>query len=179
MARNRNRNKKSDIDRSISRGAEARGLPGVHSNGKDAVNKAKKSTKGKYHVAFSKMYESLSERDIELRFTYGKDLVSAEVGVPSDMITLDSRRKVGKQTLTSRDEIFYVKVGTYIYGKLSIRTQRTWKGNILIFVYQSKKSHTSKTKKPFSGMMGWKKQTPSQKAQSARNAYNNRKNRGK
>ncbi|AMQ66658.1 hypothetical protein BH753_gp176 [Bacillus phage Shbh1] len=163
------------VKRSMARGAEARGTSAIPDSGRDAYSQARKSLKGHYRVAFTRTYERMTEKDIELRSTYGKDLISAYVGVPTDMITLKKKRTTTDHvTLTSLDEVYYVKVGKDTYGKLSVRTQRLWKNNLLIFVYQEKKVAPKPPQKAFSRKVGFKKKTTSQKSQSSRKSYNSR-----
>jgi hypothetical protein len=171
-----NKGKPNSVRRSMARGASARGTSGINENGADAYKKSRQSNKGHYRVEFSQMYENMTERDIELRHTYGRDLVALNVGVPADMITLRKKKQGGEQTLTSRDEVFYVKVGKDNYGKLSIRTQRLWKTTALMFVFQVKKSAVKPPVKAYSRSKGFKKQTTSQRSQNNRQSY--RKRRG-
>lgn len=166
--------KQSSLSRSIARGGGARGLTGINSNGKDAYKRSKQSTKGHYKLEFIETYDKITEKDIELRKVYGIDLVSANVGVPTDMIRLKAKKKTGDQTLTSLDEVYYVKVGKDTYGKLSIRTQRLWKSNMLIFVFQKKKTAPKPPQKAFSRKVGFKKRTAGQKSQASRKSYRTR-----
>lgn len=170
-----NSKKPNSVTRSMARGAAARGTTGLNDNGRDAYKKSKQSTKGHYRVEFTKMYEDMTDKDVDLRKEYGKQLVAANVGVPADMITLKVKRNPGdQQTLTCRDEVFYVKVGTDNYGKLSIRTQRLRKSSALIFVFQVKKNAIKPPQKSYSRVRGYKKRTVSQKAQASRKSYNTR-----
>jgi hypothetical protein len=164
----------NSIKRSIARGAGVRGTTGINQNGADAYNQARKSTKGHYRIDFSKVYENMTEKDIELRRKYGKDLVAQSLGVPGDMITLKLKRQGVQQTLTSLDEVFYVKVGQDTAGKLSIRTQRLRKNNLLMFVFQVKKVALKPPQKAFSRNKGFKKKSASQKSQTSRNSYRSR-----
>lgn len=161
-----------------ARGRTSRGLTGINDNGKDAYKKSLSSTKGHYRVEFTRVFEGLSEKDVELRKVYGTDLVSQYAGIPADMLTLHLKKSTGEQTLTSKDEVYYIKVGKDIYGKLSIRTQRLLKGNMLVFVLQAKKNAVKSPQKAFSRSKGFKKKTTSQKRQTSRNSYYNRE-RGK
>lgn len=162
------------INRSIARGAAARGTKGINNNGVDAYNQARKSTRGHYRVAFMNTYENMTEKDVELRVTYGKELVAKHVGVPTDMVTLRPKKSSGSQTITSLDEVFYVKIGQDTAGKLSIRTQRLWKSVTLLFVFQEKKTALKTPQKAFSRKVGFKKKSSSQRAQTNRNSYNKR-----
>lgn len=167
-------NKPNSVRRSMARGAGARGTTGLNENGKEAYKKSKQSAKGHYRVEFTNVYEGMTEKDIELRRVYGIDLVAANVGVPADMITLKAKKSTGEQTLTARDEVFYVKVGKDNYGKLSIRTQRLWKSTILIFIFQVKKNSIKPPQKAYSRTKGFKKQTTSQQSEANRKSYRNR-----
>jgi hypothetical protein len=169
-----NMDKRNSVTRSMARGAGARGTTGLNENGQDAYKKSRQSNKGHYRIEFTEVFEKMTEKDVELRRKYGTDLVAANVGVPADMITLKAKKSSGEQTLTSRDEVFYVKVGKDNYGKLSIRTQRLWKSTTLIFVFQVKKNAIKPPQKSYSRKTGYKKRTASQKAQASRNSYNNR-----
>lgn len=167
--------KKTSVSRSVARGAGARGTTGINQNGTDAYNQARKSTKGHYRVEFSKVFENMTEKDVELRKTYGKDLVAQALGAPADMVTLKMKRQGLTQTLTSLDEVFYVKVGQDTAGKLSIRTQRVRKNNLLIFVFQVKKVALKPPQKAYTRNVGFKKKTESQKSQTKRQSYQKRK----
>ncbi|ANY29329.1 hypothetical protein [Bacillus phage PK16] len=166
----------NSVTRSVSRGANARGygLNGVHENGKDAFNRSKQSTKGSYRIAFTEVFDHVTERDIELKQTYMVDLLSSYMKVPVDMITLKPKRKTPSQTLTSLDEVFYVKVGKDVYGKCSIRVQRLWKNNVLIFIFQDKKLSLKPPAKSYSRKTGFKKKTTSQISQTKRKSYHSR-----
>lgn len=166
--------KPNSVSRSVARGAGARGTSGINNNGAEAYNQARKSTKGHYRVEFSRVFEDMTDKDVQLRLTYGKDLVAGNLGVPVDMLTL-RKRKAPTQTLTSTDEVFYVKVGADTAGKLSIRTQRLRKTTLLMFVFQVKKVALKPPQKAFSRKVGFKNKTTSQKSQTKRNSYNSRK----
>lgn len=98
------------------------------------------STSGYYHVAFVKTYAGLTERDLELKIDYGKDLVSQHLSVPCDMVNL--RRKTEKLTVTSVDTVYYVRVGREVVGKLAIRVIRGLEKNSqsrsLVFIFSTK-----------------------------------------
>lgn len=165
----------NSFNRSKSRGTEARGMTGLNGNGKDAYKKSLQSTKGHYRVAFTRSFSQVTEKDVELRKKYAIDLISEEIAVPADIITLRAKRDSGEQTITARDEVFYVKVGTTNCGKISIRTQRHWKGTILMFIFQTKGAPLREKKKGFTRNVGYKKRSKSQVQASKRKAYNNRK----
>ncbi|AHJ87177.1 hypothetical protein BCP8-2_139 [Bacillus phage BCP8-2] len=167
--------KPNAVQRSMSRGLGSRGdgTKNINDNGKDAYKRSRQSTKGIYRVGFTEMFERVTERDIELKHTYAKDLLSNYLKVPVDMIHLKVKRKP-QQTLTSVDEVFYVKVGSDIYGKVSIRVQRVLRGNILIFVFQEKAASPKPPAKSYSRKTGFKKKTSSQVSQTKRKSYHSR-----
>ncbi|ALA07712.1 hypothetical protein PBC6_120 [Bacillus phage PBC6] len=156
-------------------GSRGTGTNNINSNGADAFKKSRQSTKGHYRVAFTNIFEKMTERDISLKYTYGKDLLSSYLSVPVDMISLKPKRSAVTQTLTALDEVFYVKVGKEIYGKLSIRVQRLRKNNLLIFIFQDKKAALKPPKKSYSRSGSFKKKTTSQVSQTKRQSYNSRK----
>lgn len=158
----------------MARGASARGTSGINENGADAYNQSRKSTKGHYRVTFTKTYQDMTDKDVELRHTYGKDLVASSLGVPADMVILRAKKKIPSQTLTSMDEVFYIKVGSITAGKLSIRTQRLRKTTMLMFIFQQKHTALKPPQKAFSRKVGFKNKTSSQKSQTKRNSYNSR-----
>lgn len=165
----------NSVQRSIARGAEARGTTGINNNGAEAHKRARQSNTGHYRIEFTQVYERMTEKDLSLRKTYGIDLIASNVGVPADMITLVSKKKSGELTLTSLDEVYYVKVGKDNYGKLSIRTQRLWKSATLIFVFQVKKTVLKSPQKAFSRTVGFRARTASQKSEASRKSYRTRK----
>lgn len=168
------KDKSNSVRRSIGRGAGARGS-GINNNGKDAFKQALKNTRGVYRVEFTRIYENVTERDIDLRKAYAKDLIAQNIAVPADMINLQPKRKTAAQTLTAMDEVLYVKIGDVIYGKCSIRVQRLRKSNILIFIFQVKKHAFKPPQKAFSRNKGFKKRSASRKAQASRDSYHRRK----
>jgi len=163
------------VRRSIARGAAARGIGNKISDvGADAHKIAKKSNKGHYYIRFTKNYQGVSEKDVELRVKYAKDLLSAELAVPVEAITFKQKSKP-KQTLTSLDCVYYVKVGSITTGKMSIRVQRLWKSINLLFIYQEKKSALKPVKKGVGTLQPFKKKTKSQMADEANKADRKRK----
>lgn len=100
------------------------------------ISKRKKTHLGYYRLGFVEPYVKMTERDIEIRQEYAKDLVSRYVGAPKDMIQF--RKKSSTQTSLSLDEVFYVKIGKETIGKISIRVQRMFTSSNLTFIYQEK-----------------------------------------
>lgn len=167
--------KHNSVRRSAARGAGARGTSGLNSNGTEAYKQSLKSNKGHYRLSFTKAYENMTDKDVDLRKKYLLDLVSADIGVPVDMINLRAKKSTGEQTLTCLDEVFYVKVGNVTYGKAAIRTQRLRKNSLLMFVFQAKKNAVKPPQKAYSRNKGFKKRTTGQKQQASRKSYNSRK----
>lgn len=167
--------KYNGLRRSMARGIGARGTTGITNNGTDAYKQSLKSTKGHYRVEFTRTFENMTDKDIDLRLQYGKDLVAGHMAVPVDMIKLRAKKTSGEVTLTAHDEVYYVKVGNVNYGKLSIRTQRLRKSALLIFVFQIKKNAIKPPQAAYSRSKGFKKRSTSKKQQASRKSYNSRK----
>lgn len=167
------------VKRSQARGNASRGLHNkISDQGKDAIANHKKSTKGSYYVQFTKMYQSVSEKDVELRLKYAKDLLSDHLAIPVEMIVLKPKGK-GTQTLTALDTVYYVKIGSITVGKVSIRVQRLWKGINLLFVYQQRQQAIKPVKKGVGSIQPYKKKTKSQIADQANKADRKRRDSGK
>lgn len=171
---NKGQKKDNYIRRSARRGVSPRNTLGATKNGVNATNVAKKSKKGHYKIAFNKTFENVTDLDIELRKVYAKDLIADYLHIPTDMIMLDPKNKGTEQSLSSLDETFYVRKGKEICGKLSIRTQRMIKGNILFFIFQTKGSRANSKQKNFSRNIGFSKLTKGRKNHLNRKSYNKR-----
>lgn len=105
-------------------------------NATNTWDKKLKSKRGHYRVGFVREFQGLSERDLDLKLSYAKDLVSSYIGVPVDFLVLE--RKKETITLSSVDSVYYVKTGKQVKGKISIRSQRTFSSLGLIFVYMER-----------------------------------------
>lgn len=103
----------------------------------DNVKKEWESNKGYYRVAFTECYEGLTEREIELRQEYAKELVAMYIGTTKELVSF--RKKDTSTTRVSLDEVFYVKVGNATVGKISVRVQRAFRSKDVYFVFQEKR----------------------------------------
>jgi len=167
------------VKRSQARGNSSRGLHNkISDQGKEAIANHKKNTKGNYYIQFTKSYNGVSEKDVELKLKYAKDLLSDHLAVSTDFIVLKPKGK-GTQTLTALDTVYYVKVGSITYGKVSIRVQRLWKGINLLFVYQQRQQAIKPVKKGAGSIQPYKKKTKSQIADQANKADRKRRDSGK
>lgn len=145
-------------------------LFGMGGSGKEAFKKRKQGTKGFYKLAFIETYENVTENDVEIRRKYAIDAIARYVGVPNKMVSL--RKKSTNQTLTSLDEVFYVKLGVDTIGKVSLRVQRMFSRVNLDIIFQEKRlSDNSKSKR--NTMKGYGKQSKSKSTEKRRQ------NRGK
>lgn len=93
-----------------------------------------KSKKGFYHVELSKMYDNMTDLDIELKMSYTQDLLSKYLRIPEDMLTLHKK----KSTISSTgiDEVYYVQQGVFVLGKVSVGVKYLGSNTRLIIVYQ-------------------------------------------
>lgn len=119
-------------------------LLGMGKGSKNQIKKQRRSHRGHYKLGFVEPFVGVSERDVELRKDYGKDLIGRFVGYPKDLIKF--RKKSSEQTIVSLDEVYYVKVGKETIGKLSIRVQRLFTSINITFIYQEKKLSDGSTK---------------------------------
>lgn len=106
-----------------------------HTNA-NSESKRLKSKGGIFKLAFTRMYDNMSEQDIELKEKYGLSLVANFHGVNKTYIHLkDYNDNFGT---TSKTKNYYVMMGKIVLGKLSIREQTMLKGKHLIFTYKNK-----------------------------------------
>lgn len=155
------------IRRTISKGVDSTQHNTVTSN-YGGYEKELESKKGYYEVEFVKEFKDVTERDLELRQTYGIDLISGNLFTPVDMIRLEEKNKgESNQTVTSLDEVFYIRIGKRNIGKLSIRTQRVFNKVNLIFVMQ-KRSRGKKDRESYKNKPNVKPKSTSQKQEEER-----------
>jgi len=139
---------------------------------KNNVSKEWQSKKGYYKLAFVETFNKMTERDIEIRQEYAKDLIATYIGVPKSMVTF--RKRSTKTTIASLDEVFYVKVGKITVGKLSIRVQRTFSQTSLNLIFQEKRIRDVATSHK-KGLRSYGGQTKSDKRQANRSSRKGKK----
>lgn len=105
------------------------------------IEKEWQSKKGHYKVAQVESFEGVTERDVELRREYAKDLIGMHTNSAADFIQL--RRKESNVTLSSLHEVYYVKIGHNTVGKISISVQRVFNKINLSFIFQEKRVRDS------------------------------------
>lgn len=135
-------------------------------DGSNAQKAMRRSAKGHYYIVETKAYAGVSKKDIELRKVYAKSLVSQVLHTPIGTIRLTDKgsSKVG---LTTLDEVYIIRRGVDIIGKVSIRVQTTFKGNHLIIVVSEKRIKPKETKRNTDSMRGYTKKTKTQKQRRA------------
>lgn len=98
----------------------------------------RQSGKGFYETRFVETYDNLTERDLDLLYDYGIDLVRKFTGEPKKTLSLSEKKN--KQTVLGRNEVYYVKRGVDIIGKLSISYRATPNERLsATYIYQEKK----------------------------------------
>lgn len=141
--------------------------------GSTSHEKVKKSARGYYELSFTRHYLDITKRDEELRYDYAKGEISQALSIPKDMITL--RKKSENQTLSSIDEVYYVKRGKESIGKVSIRTQRRLRKTDLIIVYQEKRFKPSEVTRKSTGQRKYTNKTNSALRATTRKSKNKKK----
>ncbi|AHZ09924.1 hypothetical protein FP76_gp170 [Bacillus phage Evoli] len=167
--------KDSTTKRSVSRGHGARGTSGLNNNGADAHANALKKTTGKFRPSFVEMYDNVTEKDIALKETYALDLISKHMNTPREMIQLEGKRNGEVVTLTCLDEVFYVKIGTSVIGKLSIRVQRSYKSRSLLYIFQERVLKDKKKTEHYKKNTTFKQKSKGEIAHDNRKVYRNSK----
>jgi hypothetical protein len=175
MSKGRKKNTQIDnfFTRSKARGVEARGTTQINSHGKFANEKAKQKKEGTYRVSFTEVFDRVTEKDIQLRKQYALNLISTYLYAYEHLLHLEAKTKEGKQTASALDEVFYVKFGKEVLGKVSIRTQRGLRFNSLYFVFQQK--HTNRPpSESYKQDGGYKKATKSRQSDQNRRSARKR-----
>lgn len=90
----------------------------------------------KYQIVTTREYKGVTDADVDLRMKYAKSLISNATGTDKKLITFQKKSDV--QTLTSVNEVYYVRLGGKSYGKLSIRIQFLKRGNDIYFILRRK-----------------------------------------
>ncbi|AMW63130.1 hypothetical protein SAGEFAYGE_210 [Bacillus phage SageFayge] len=166
--------KKSSFNsRSHSRGLGARGMNGLNDNGRNAMQGVLKKTSGNYRVEFIEEFKNVTERNVELKEKYALELVAKHTGTSIDIIRLVPKRNGEVVTLTCLDSVYYVKIGTTILGKVSIRVQRTFRGRSIMIVYKTKVLKESGERKAYTRNDTFVKKTKGEIAHDKRNHYRN------
>lgn len=135
-------------------------------DGSQAQVKMRRSAKGHYYVKDSRMFDSVTPRDLELRTEYARDIVAQNMRVPKESIRLTMRGEPTKSLLVT-DELYHVRRGVDIIGKVAIRVQTTFRGDNLIIVYSEKRIKAKETHRNSSGQRGINKQSRSSSQQKA------------
>ena len=90
-----------------------------------------------YKLLFTKRFDYVSQKDIQLQKKYALNLISDSLGVKEEFLTLKQKGKKVEEILHT-DRVFYVHRGKKLIGKCSIREQRTFQGTHLIFVFKTR-----------------------------------------
>lgn len=127
-----NRASKSSLGRMKSTGT---GSSKKSKNG-NSSSKRLTSKSGKMTIAFTKVYEGMTEQDLELVESYAKRLIANYHNMSYKYLTLkEYNDNFGTMNLTSN---YYVQVGKINLGKTSIRVQRTFSDIRMIITYKVK-----------------------------------------
>lgn len=82
-------------------------------------------------------FRDLTQRDIELRESYGLDLVSKYMNENLKLLHLEEKKSM--QTLLGRTEVFYVRKAKYNIGKLTINYKTDLKNKTsMSYVFQTR-----------------------------------------
>lgn len=109
--------------------------PGQRKGSGNNLDTMNRSNKGHYQTVLVENFSNLTPKDVELREAYGIDLISKYTKDNKKMLWLEEKKS--KQTSLGRNEVFYVKKGTYNIGKLMIRYRTDFDNKThMTFVYQ-------------------------------------------
>lgn len=104
------------------KGTGGLGNVGGMGTGGDTFPARWKSRKGHYDVALVQNYTRLTQKEMSFKHDYIKGIIMDYEGVPKDLIRLELQST--KQVTIFIDEVYYVHVGIYIIGKVSVRVMQ-------------------------------------------------------
>ena len=135
-------------------------------DGSNAQQAMRRSQKGHYYVVASKAYSPMSDRDVELRKDYARSLASEKLHTPVATIRLEPKGKP-KTGLTTLDEVYIIKRGVDVIGKVSIRVQVTFSSTTMIIVVFEKRIKAKETRRNTDASRGYTKKSKTQKQRRA------------
>lgn len=90
-----------------------------------------------YRVLFIRRFNNVSSTDIKLQKKYALNLISDAIGTKETYLSMKQKGKKHESILHT-DRVFYIHKGKKLIGKCSIREQRSFKGNHLIFIFKTR-----------------------------------------
>lgn len=98
-----------------------------------------------YRIAFVKVYNNVSSKDLELQRKYAMNLITDYLNIKEEYLTIKQHKKT--DDILHTDRVYYIRKNKKLLGKCSIREQRTFtKTNlIIVFRYRRRRSLNSLT----------------------------------
>lgn len=80
-----------------------------------------RSKSGYYEIVLQKRYAGLTDKEVECRVDFAKDLIAKYLQTKKSLLVLELKKE--NTTVNSLDTVYYVKQGAYYIGKLSLSTR--------------------------------------------------------
>lgn len=88
----------------------------------------------KYKIAFVKVYNNVTSKDLELQRKYALNLVTDFLNIKEQYLTVKQHKKT--EDILHTDRVYYIRKGKKLLGKCSIREQRTFTKTNLIIIFR-------------------------------------------
>lgn len=92
---------------------------------------------GYYYLSFQKIYQHLTDEELEFRYVLARELISDYTNNPADVINF--KEKQHTQVIGGLDEVFWVRKGQVYIGKVSLRSQLLADEFTVTIIYWTKK----------------------------------------
>lgn len=120
---------------------------GIGSTGTPENQRAFYEAKHAYYIiGTSVRIDPATNRDIELAYNYGLDIVSKFHGIIKPLIQLYSREKDKRQSNTTTTTTYYAMVGKNVIGRLVVMVQQTKFTQSIYFIYYYRGNSNAKRK---------------------------------
>lgn len=133
-------NKGSDKPKKFKVNGRLGGLASVHKGGDNPYKARRKSRKGHYNfsqsILFIENYKKLTRVDIGLREKYALSLLNKYLNIPTNQLRMFLKEE--EITASGKDEVYYVKTGSDVIGKMSITFKKLGGRYSLGFIYRKK-----------------------------------------
>lgn len=88
----------------------------------------------KYKIAFVKVYNNVTSKDLDLQRKYAMNLVTDFLNIKEQYLTIKQHKKT--EDILHTDRVYYIRKGKKLLGKCSIREQRTFTKTNLIIIFR-------------------------------------------
>lgn len=94
-----------------------------------------------YRIAFVKVYEKITDKDLSLQRKYAMNLISEYLNIKPEFLRMKQHKF--NEDILHTDRVYYIYKGKKLLGKCSLRERRTFKQTDLIIIFRYRRSLSS------------------------------------